>query len=256
MSLRRFPWKVPLMSDTSFRLFASPPSPTDPAPSSSSAPRPIAERPKSTGDLPGTARHVKGLSEESPPPPYSERNDGTQGEQHTPSSHHHHHHHHHHHSHHHDHQRPEPQPQQQQEQQERGDGSDNQADDAAAAAASAAPPSSPEAHVHRPQQQQQQQQQPGVIKGPWRLLRLLPRDSRNIIGRMLELDPARRATLEEMLAEPWIARSPVCRQEAGGRVVSAPGHTHTLEAPTSENAGGGGGAVAHPRHSPASPGVR
>lgn len=87
----------------------------------------------------------------------------------------------------------------------------------------------------QPQQQQQ------TIKGPWRLLRLLPRETRHIIGRMLEVDPRRRATMEEILADRWVATSPVCRQEEGGRVIRAEGHEHTLEpgsavsAPPSKN---------------------
>ena len=67
------------------------------------------------------------------------------------------------------------------------------------------------------------------IKGPWRLLRLLPRESRYIIGLMLEINPKKRATLQEVLVDPWLAAAPVCRQEDGGAVVSAPGHIHTLE---------------------------
>ncbi|KAJ9644666.1 Nitrogen permease reactivator protein [Coniosporium tulheliwenetii] len=87
----------------------------------------------------------------------------------------------------------------------------------------------------------QQPQQQQTIKGPWRLLRLLPRETRHIIGRMLEIDPKRRATLEEILEDRWIATSPVCRQEEGGRVIRAEGHEHTLEpgsavsAPPSKN---------------------
>ena len=68
-----------------------------------------------------------------------------------------------------------------------------------------------------------------VIKGPWRLLRLLPRESRNIIGRMLEINPRRRATIEEMLADPWVSGTPVCTQIEGGKVIKASGHEHTLE---------------------------
>lgn len=68
-----------------------------------------------------------------------------------------------------------------------------------------------------------------VIKGPWRLLRLLPRETRNIIGKMLELEPEKRATLEELLGDPWVANTPVCSQLEGGRVITAPGHEHTLE---------------------------
>jgi hypothetical protein len=46
---------------------------------------------------------------------------------------------------------------------------------------------------------------------------------------MLEIDPKKRATLEEVLADPWVQRNPVCRQEEGGKVINAPGHSHTLE---------------------------
>jgi len=73
-----------------------------------------------------------------------------------------------------------------------------------------------------------------VIKGPWRLLRLLPRESRNIISRMLEVDPKNRATLEDLLADPWVANSPRCQQRDHGEIVKATNHTHTLEAGTSD----------------------
>ena len=68
-----------------------------------------------------------------------------------------------------------------------------------------------------------------VIKGPWRLLRLLPRESRHIIGRMLELDPKKRATLDEILDDKWIKNSQVCAQEEGGTIIRAENHEHTLE---------------------------
>lgn len=67
------------------------------------------------------------------------------------------------------------------------------------------------------------------IKGPLRLLRLLPRETRSIIGRMLELDPKKRATLEEILKDPWVQNAYVCRQDEEGVCYHAPGHTHTLE---------------------------
>lgn len=71
-----------------------------------------------------------------------------------------------------------------------------------------------------------------VIKGPWRLLRILPRESRTIIGSMLEVQPSDRATLKDMMNDPWIAKNPVCSQSESGQVLSAPGHQHTLEAST------------------------
>lgn len=67
------------------------------------------------------------------------------------------------------------------------------------------------------------------VKGPLRLLRLLPRETRHIIGRMLDLDPTRRATIEEVLEDPWVQNSLVCRQEENGVVIKAPNHTHHLQ---------------------------
>lgn len=69
-----------------------------------------------------------------------------------------------------------------------------------------------------------------VIKGPWRLLRILPRESRHIIGRMLKVDPAERASMDEVLEDEWVLGSRVCSQDMGGQVHRAEGHTHTLEA--------------------------
>ncbi|SPQ23922.1 400dba24-9fdf-456c-abb9-55abafe77318 [Thermothielavioides terrestris] len=69
-----------------------------------------------------------------------------------------------------------------------------------------------------------------VIRGPWRILRLLPRESRHVIGRMLELDPKKRAKMHEILDDPWVADTVICRQD-GGHVVTAEDHTHVLEPP-------------------------
>jgi hypothetical protein len=77
------------------------------------------------------------------------------------------------------------------------------------------------------------EKKPEVVKGPWRLLRLLPRESRYIIGRMLEIDPRKRATMAEVLDDPWISGTDICRQEEQGRLYRSQGHTHTLEAPAS-----------------------
>jgi hypothetical protein len=78
-------------------------------------------------------------------------------------------------------------------------------------------------------QSAQSGQKQEVVKGPWRLLRILPRESRHIIGRMLRVDPAERATLEEFYEDEWISSIQVCRQEETGEVYWAPGHDHTLE---------------------------
>lgn len=76
---------------------------------------------------------------------------------------------------------------------------------------------------------------PEVIKGPWRLLRLLPRETRHIIGRMLEIDPRKRATMAEILDDPWVNGTVICRQDIDtNKVIAGPGHTHTLEPPSSQ----------------------
>lgn len=75
-----------------------------------------------------------------------------------------------------------------------------------------------------------------TIKGPLRLLRLLPRETRHIIGRMLELDPKKRATMEEILKDPWVENSLVCRQDENGEIIKAPNHTHTLQPSSASSA--------------------
>jgi serine/threonine protein kinase len=158
MTLRRFPWKAPRVSDNSYKLFVSPPN---------DGPRSITGPSKSAVDLPhaaGDDRRQSGPQSE----PASRHNTSEQN------------------PHHHEH---------------RGSASSTTA----------------------------QQQPPQVIKGPWRLLRLLPRESRHIIGRMLEIDPKKRATLDEIIEDKWVTGSLVCTQEEGGRVIRCDNHEHTLE---------------------------
>jgi len=92
---------------------------------------------------------------------------------------------------------------------------------------SAAPSSGPDSASQAPPAEKKE-----VIRGPWRILRLLPRESRHVIGRMLELDPKKRATMSEILDDPWVANTVICRQE-GGHVVNADDHRHVLEPPAS-----------------------
>lgn len=104
--------------------------------------------------------------------------------------------------------------------------------DAASLAASASPPqAAPGAPNIIPASQ---------IKGPQRLFRLLPRESRHIISRMMALDPKKRATLEEIWEDEWIQSIKFCRQEPGHDVIKADNHEHALEsslAPTPDPSG-------------------
>ena len=93
-------------------------------------------------------------------------------------------------------------------------------------------------HKDKDQSQQQQGQQGSgekkeVIRGPWRIMRLLPRESRYIIWRMLDINPKTRATMDEILAEPWVADSLICQQLENGEVVNAEDHEHVLQASSS-----------------------
>ncbi|OAA68383.1 kinase-like protein [Niveomyces insectorum RCEF 264] len=71
-----------------------------------------------------------------------------------------------------------------------------------------------------------------VIRGPWRILRLLPRESRHVIGGMLAIDPKERIKMHEILQDPWVANTIICRQTEPGRVIRSTTHTHILEQPT------------------------
>ena len=90
-------------------------------------------------------------------------------------------------------------------------------------------------HVHHHRSHSNEHDRPAtgdkqeVIKGPWRLLRILPRETRHIVGRMLKVDPAERAQMDEVLEDEWILASKVCSQDMNGQINRAEGHMHTLE---------------------------
>ncbi|KAL8807272.1 MAG: hypothetical protein Q9182_000777 [Xanthomendoza sp. 2 TL-2023] len=174
MTLRRFPWKAPKLSDNSFKLFVSAPSPgtplTDPVTSRSSD-----GKARSTVDSTPAVEE----SHRSSVPPVNANASSEQSSDHPHR------------------QRPRS--------------------------------GNPEERAIAAEGPQQNPPKPEVLKGPWRLLRLLPRETRTIMGHMLQLDPKRRATLEDMMTDHWISTTPVCQQIEGGEVLKAEGHTHTLE---------------------------
>jgi serine/threonine protein kinase len=216
MTLRRFPWKQPRISDNSYRLFVSQPTPGTPLPDSE--PKRIAnQRPKSAVDLRSAAedsRNKPGLD--------NRGTDRESGHSNTSSlaPHSHHHHHSHRHRDHLDNQgHPHSEP-------VTRDGKIPH-DDAKAGAVSEQPASQQQLTSAAATGQRQE-----VIKGPWRLLRILPRETRYIMGRMLKVDPRERATLEEVLEDEWIHNSEVCAQEDSGDVANAISHSHVLEPAT------------------------
>jgi len=50
--------------------------------------------------------------------------------------------------------------------------------------------------------------------GKARLMKLMPRESRDILGRMLEADPEKRAKMPEVLADEWVQSIEACTAEA------------------------------------------
>lgn len=190
MTLRRFPWKAPRLTDNSYKLFASSHTSTD-----TEVKTPAESRSKSSLE---NAPIIDDSRQALVPPRESAHHSKPEegpGEQHV--------HHHTHHSHH------------------KSRGPENSSTNDGELSRTSASSS-----TETPAVKQE------VIKGPWRLLRILPRESRSIIGSMLEIQPSHRATLKDLMNDPWIAKSPVCSQLESGRVLNAPGHQHTLEAST------------------------
>lgn len=170
MSLRRFPWKVPRMTDNSFKLFAAEPTPGH-------DPKKLIMPSKSTNDLSNT-------------PQRDMFEDGK-----------------HEHKHHH-----------------KSEHKEKESEAQPAQGTTTTTVSSGKSDGQQPEKKE-------VIRGPWRILRLLPRESRHIIGRMLEIKVKQRATMQDIMEEPWVANTVICQQPEPGRVIHAEDHVHTLEPP-------------------------
>lgn len=188
MSLRRFPWKAPRLTDNSYKLFVSPPTAGTP-PAEGGLKTPSEGRSKTTLEMTSAADEPRRIP--APSTDSMSRQNSDEG-----SNKHHHHHHHH--------------------RENAGQTTDQTYTSESVPSAAAS-----RSDVPAPKQE--------IIRGPWRLLRLLPRETRAIMGKMLEIQPNHRATLDEVTEDPWIKNTPVCSQTEAGLVVRAPGHEHTLE---------------------------
>ncbi|KAI2691036.1 hypothetical protein DTO039G3_1082 [Penicillium roqueforti] len=205
MTLRRFPWKQPRLTDNSYKLFVSSPTPGTPVPE----PEPR-RRPKSTPDLLSQAQDNKRLTPRSSGPDQSGTDQNGNGPEDAEAK------------------KLEPPLQREDDPPDTAQKQISQTSNCAhdrptRTTSKEAPP------VQTSTQPSGQRQE--VIKGPWRLLRILPRESRYIIGRMLKTNPKNRATLDEVLADDWVKNIQACRQDVTGEIINAPGHTHVLEPP-------------------------
>ncbi|KAJ5177892.1 uncharacterized protein N7500_000591 [Penicillium coprophilum] len=203
MTLRRFPWKQPRMTDNSYKLFVSSPTPGTPVPEPDNR-----RRPKSTPDLPSQGHDTKRLTPRSSGPSDqsgSEQNGNGIGDKaensqkdgdHSPDT----------------------------AQKQNSETCTSPHERPTRTTSKEAPPPLSASSQNSGQRQE-------VIKGPWRLLRILPRESRYIIGRMLKTNPKNRATLDEVMSDDWVRNIHACRQDGTGEIINAPGHTHVLEPP-------------------------
>lgn len=66
-------------------------------------------------------------------------------------------------------------------------------------------------------------------RGPFRLLKLLPRHSRPVISQMLQLDPKRRILMDGVVSDPWVKSIECCQLGSKGELISYPeSHRHHL----------------------------
>ncbi|AGO12780.1 AaceriADR313Wp [[Ashbya] aceris (nom. inval.)] len=68
-------------------------------------------------------------------------------------------------------------------------------------------------------------------KGSYRLLKLLPRATRPLISRMLDLDPRKRASIREVIQDPWFVSIEACDRDL---LAVHPPDTHTHHLVTEE----------------------
>lgn len=184
MTLRRFPWKQPRVTDNSYRLFVATPTPGTPVPDSEPKQR---QRPKSVSD--GSSSSDEAKQKQQPKSDAASVHDNHASEN----------------------------------PQEKTPSGNNPNEKPTRTTSKEAPPLPANSQSNGRQE---------VIKGPWRLLRILPRESRYIIGRMLKVSVNSRATLDEVLNDEWVVNIQACEQTETGEITNATNHTHILEPPT------------------------
>lgn len=210
MTLRRFPWKQPRTTDTSYRLFVSKPSAGTPT-----LDDPRRHRPKSNSDLASSHQRKhspipenKQHNSEGPEPNGGLNPERKHGKSESTSR---------------DENNP-PENAQEKTTSTESSNNDNSDKQSQRTTSKEAPP--------LPGGSQSSSQKPEVIKGPWRLLRILPRESRYIIGRMLKVSTKERASLDDVLADEWVQNIATCGQEPTGKITNASGHKHILVPPS------------------------
>ncbi|SCV03743.1 LANO_0G05974g1_1 [Lachancea nothofagi CBS 11611] len=66
-------------------------------------------------------------------------------------------------------------------------------------------------------------------RGPYRILKLLPRHSRRVISKMLQLDPKKRILMDGVMEDSWVDQIEFCELDTKGQLKDAPqSHKHHL----------------------------
>lgn len=205
MTLRRFPWKQPRVNDNSYRLFVSTPTPGTPVPDAE--PRRHRQS-RSNTDVPSSTHDEHKQSQTSKNGSSGKSDSAQRSDQRKSNS-----------------EQNENQPPESPQDKTPSNGTSNGNNKPTRTTSKEAPPLPPNSQSSAQRQE--------VIKGPWRLLRILPRESRYIIGRMLKVAVSQRATLDEVLSDDWVRNIQVCEQdETTGQTIKAPNHSHVLEPPS------------------------
>lgn len=100
-------------------------------------------------------------------------------------------------------------------------------------------PGAEKATEDSPKSEEKRSKSHKLIHGPYRLMRLLPHASRPIIHKMLQIDPRKRASIEEILLDDWIKEIECCTLKAVEGVTAEdeeemvlvpgkPPHEHTI----------------------------
>lgn len=68
-----------------------------------------------------------------------------------------------------------------------------------------------------------------TTKGPFKILKLLPRSSRKLIGQMMMLDPKKRILMHDVMKDEWLQSIEVCQVDENTKLIQPPqSHTHHL----------------------------
>lgn len=67
-----------------------------------------------------------------------------------------------------------------------------------------------------------------TTKGPFKILKLLPRQSRKLLGQMLRIDPKKRILMDDVMKDEWLQSIKVCEPDQEGKVEPPSDHEHHL----------------------------